>query len=214
MEDTTNATELPPSRRPGSARPGGRTARTREAVRRATLAELAEKGFDRLTVDGVAARSGVHRTTVYRRWGSPAALAADALDLARDEPWPVPDTGTADGDLRAITAEVVSGFTGAATAPVARALVAAAVRDPAAGRALHAFLTGRQRAAAAVVSRAVDRGELPPGTDPEEVVRMAVAPLYYRLFITGEGADAATAERAAAGALAAARAGAFTAAPG
>jgi AcrR family transcriptional regulator len=202
MDDASNATELPLA---GRVRPGGRTARTRDAVRAATLAELAEHGFAGLTVDSVAARSGVHKTTIYRRWRTPAALAADALDLANAEPWAVPDTGGLRSDLRAITAQVAEGLAD----PVPRALIAAAVREPEAGRALHAYLTGRHAQAAVVVERAVRRGEAPDGTDPADVVRAAVAPLYYRVFFTGEPVDERASAAAAAAAHATAPAGVF-----
>ncbi|MFB9880014.1 TetR/AcrR family transcriptional regulator [Planobispora siamensis] len=194
---------------PGAVRPGGRTARVREAVRAATLAELAEKGFDGLTVEGVALRSGVHKTTVYRRWGSVEGLAADALDLASGEPWPVPDTGGAEGDLRELARLVVTGFTDPETGPVSAAFISAAVRNPPTARALHAFFAARHEQSAVIVERAVARGEMPAGTDAAEVVRTCVAPLYYRLFITGEPVGEAVADRAAAAALAAARAGVF-----
>jgi AcrR family transcriptional regulator len=163
-------------------------------VREATLAELAEKGFEALTVEAVAARSGVHKTTVYRRWGTPAALAADALDLASEEPWPVPDTGSLREDLRALVRLVVEGFLDQETGPVARAFVSAAVQDPTTAQALHGFFAGRHRRAAEVVDRAVARGEAGAGVDGEEVVRIAVAPIYYRLFVSGEPVSLAHAE--------------------
>lgn len=209
MTHGANPGDGPAAAEPGRARPGGRTARTREAVRQATLAEIAERGYDALTVEGVASRAGVHRATVHRRWRNAAGLAADALDLASDEPWPVPDTGDVRGDLRELTAMVVTHFNDPRAGAVSRAIVSAAVRDAVTARALHGFLAGRHRQAAPVVARAVERGELPAGTDAEEVVRTAIAPLYYRLFISGEPADAGTAVRAADAALAAARAGAF-----
>lgn len=196
-----------------ATRPGGRTARVRAAVRAATLAELAERGYQGLTVDAVAERSGVHKTTVYRRWGNVEGLIADALELASGEPWPVPDTGDIAGDLRALTREVLIGFTDPEDGPVATAFVSAAVQNPSAARALHAFLAARHEQAAPVVRRAVARGELPADTDPTEVVRVAVAPLYYRLFVSGEPVDTTVADRAADAALAAARAGALRAAP-
>ncbi|WP_250562945.1 TetR/AcrR family transcriptional regulator [Sphaerisporangium fuscum] len=195
---------------PGSARPGGRTARVREAVRAATLAELAEKGFEGLTVEGVALRSGVHKTTVYRRWGGVEGLAADALDLASGEPWPIPDTGTIEGDLRALARLVVTSFADPEIGPVSRAFISAAVSNPPTATALHAFFAARHRQSATLVTRAVERGELPQGTDGAEVVRVAIAPLYYRMFITGEPVDETIADRAADAALAAARAAIFT----
>ena len=188
-------------------RPGGRTARVREAVRAATLAELAAKGYSGLSVDGVAARSGVHRTTVYRRWGGVEGLIADALELAGGEPWPVPDTGTLQGDLRALARLVATSFADPEEGPVSAAFISAAMQDPAAATALRSFYQARHEQAAQVVTRA---GELPPGTDPVEVVRATVAPLLYRLFISREPVDATVADRAADAALAAARAGAFS----
>ncbi|OEU87483.1 TetR family transcriptional regulator, partial [Streptomyces abyssalis] len=173
-------------------------------MREATLAEIADQGYGGLTVEGVAARAGVHRATVYRRWRNAAGLAADALDLASGEPWPVPDTGDVRGDLRELTSLVVAHFNDPHAGTVSRALVSAAVHDEVTARALHGFLAARHRRAASVVVRAVERGELPEGTDGEETVRAAVAPLYYRLFISGEPVDAETAARAAEAALAAA----------
>jgi len=98
-------------------RPGGRSARVRAAVRQATLDELVAHGYAGLTIDNVAQRSGVHKTTVYRRWGSPAGLVADALELAAEEAWPLPDTGDLTADLRALTAAVHTGFTDPDAAP-------------------------------------------------------------------------------------------------
>ncbi|MEU3165954.1 TetR/AcrR family transcriptional regulator [Streptosporangium sp. NPDC006930] len=195
--------------RSGTVRPGGRTARVREAVREATLAELAEKGYDRMTVEGVALRAGVHKTTVYRRWGSVEGLAADALDLAVAEPWPVPDTGTIEGDLRELTRLVLDGFADPEMGPVSTAFVRASARDPVVARALRAFFAARHEQSALLVTRAVERGELPGDIDAADLIRTAVAPLYYRLFVTGEPVDEQVADRAAAAALAAARAGVF-----
>ncbi|WP_379508003.1 TetR/AcrR family transcriptional regulator [Nonomuraea zeae] len=188
-------------------RPGGRSARVRDAVRQATLGELAEHGFRGLTVENVAERSGVHKTTVYRRWGSVAGLISDALELAKDEPWPIPDTGSIEGDLRGIVQLVRSGFDDPELGPVSAAFVAAAVQDADAARALHEFFVARHEQSAEVVRRAITRGELPDVIDVREVIRVAVAPVYYRLFVAHEPVTERDADRAADAALAAARAG-------
>nr|WP_246080659.1 TetR/AcrR family transcriptional regulator [Nonomuraea mesophila] len=188
-------------------RPGGRSARVRDAVRRATLAELGEHGYAGLTVENVAERSGVHKTTVYRRWGNVAGLISDALDLATDEPWPIPDTGSIEGDLRGIVQLVRSGFDDPELGPVSSAFVAAAMQSPDAARALHEFFAARHEQSAEVVRRAVARGELPGHVDVHEVIRVAVAPVYYRLFVAHEPATEQDVDRAADAALAAARAG-------
>ncbi|MGW4766470.1 TetR/AcrR family transcriptional regulator [Nocardia sp. NPDC004278] len=190
-------------------RPGGRSARVRDAVRQATLAELTLRGYPGLTVDNVAQRSGVHKTTVYRRWGSPEGLIADALELAENEPWPIPDTGSLDDDLRAITDLVRTGFADPDAGPVASAFIAAAVQNSTAAEALRHFYAVRHTQSAEVVRRAIARGNLPDTVDAEEVIRFAVAPIYYRLFITHEPVTTQDTLRAADAALAAARAGAI-----
>ncbi|WP_406202276.1 TetR/AcrR family transcriptional regulator [Kitasatospora sp. NBC_01560] len=191
-------------------RPGGRSTRVRADVVAATLAEVTEKGYEELTVDAVAARSGVHKATLYRRWGGVDGLVADALAASADQPWPLPDTGDLIGDLRRITHEVFAVFTDPELGPTPTALISAAQRSDAGAAALRTFFTARHHQAAEAADRAVERGELPAGTDGAEVIRAATAPLYYRLFVTGEPLDARTAERAADAAALAARAGLFT----
>ncbi|NUT54078.1 MAG: TetR/AcrR family transcriptional regulator [Saccharothrix sp.] len=188
-------------------RPGGRSARVRATVLDAVHAELAEHGYLGLTVEKVADRAGVHKTTVYRRWGTVDVLVADALDHTRETEWQAPDTGTVEGDLIAVATEVADTFADPERRRVPIAIVAAALQSTRALEAKREFFAARNAAAAEVVTRAVARGELPPQTDPVEVVRLTCAPLYHRIFITGEPVDRATAERSARAALAAARAG-------
>ncbi|MFP1629176.1 TetR/AcrR family transcriptional regulator [Streptomyces sp. 5K101] len=196
---------------PGTQRPGGRTARTRAAVRDAVLTGLGEHGYPGLTVDYVAAHSGVHKTTLYRRWGGVEELVADALDLAGEDSWTPPDTGSLEGDLHALAQEVAESFDDPAASAAPAAFVAAAFRSPRAADALRAFYAERFRRSAAVVERAVARGEAPADSDAGDVVRAVSAPLFFRLFITREPVDPAFADRSAAAAIAALRAGVFSA---
>lgn len=174
------------------------------AVRDATLAELAEHGYAGLTVEAVATRSGVHKTTVYRRWGGVDGLVVDALALADEDDWAPPDTGSFDDDLRELAREVVRTF-GAAQ----MAFVAAAFQSARAAAALHDFYAERFRRAEAVVTRAVARGEVPAGTDAGAVVKAAVAPFFSRVVIAGEQASTALADQSAAAVAHAARAGVY-----
>ena len=192
-----------------TARPGGRTARTRAAVRDATLAELAEHGYPGLTVDNVAARSGVHKTTVYRRWGGVDGLVVDALELAGEDDWLAPDTGTLAGDLTALAGEVLTVFDDPVLGPASRAFVTASFHSPRAAAAFHEFLANRHERSAVIVTRAVARGEAPAGTDAGAVVRAAVAPLYYRLFISHEPVTEETVHQTVTATTAAVAAGAF-----
>ncbi|GIJ65831.1 TetR/AcrR family transcriptional regulator [Virgisporangium ochraceum] len=196
---------------PALARPGGRTARVRADVLRAAGDVLASEGFDHLDLADVARRAGVGKTTVYRRWGTVAALVADLLVDMAEQSLPRTDTGSLDGDLRANARLVQRTLTDPRQGPLFRAVIAAATCDAHTAEALHRFYRVRIEEWAPCVERAVERGDLPAGTDPHEVVRAVSAPLYYRALASGDPLDEAAADRAAAAAAAAARAGAFTA---
>ncbi|WP_327091087.1 TetR/AcrR family transcriptional regulator [Nonomuraea sp. NBC_01738] len=197
-------TAAPP---PGAARPGGRTARVREAVLRAAGDVLAEQGFEALDLAEIARVAGVGKTTVYRRWGTSGALAADLLDdmaqgsLARSR------NGNVEQDLRDNARLVVRTLTDPRQGRLFKALIAASLCDEEAARALHRFYAVRIEEWAGCVADAVERGELPAGADARRVIAAVSAPLYYALLNTGEALDTAAADRAADGALAAARAG-------
>jgi AcrR family transcriptional regulator len=202
------------SRLAGTVRPGGRTAKVRAAVLQATQDELVERGFDGLSMDQVAARAGVGKTTVYRRWGTTARLVTDLMTELAEQSSPPPGTGGIDGDLRANALSVLGAINDPRLGATFQAVIAAATCDEEAATALRAFYTRRIAEWAKVVDAAVDRGELPTGTDGPELIRAVSAPLYYRLVVTREPVDEVIAERAASRALAAARAGAFTDGPG
>nr|WP_236076158.1 TetR/AcrR family transcriptional regulator [Streptomyces coffeae] len=198
-----------PTAAPGTVRPGGRTARTRDAVRDAVLTGLAEHGYPGLTVEYVAERSGIHKTTLYRRWGGVEGLVTDALDLAGEDTWTPPDTGSLDGDLRALAREVTDTFGDASAAAGPTAFIAAAFQSERTAEALRGFYAERFTRCETVVRRAVERGEAPPGTDAGAVVRAVSAPLFFRAVVTREPLDAPLADQTAAAVAAAVRAGAY-----
>ncbi|MFE4975120.1 TetR/AcrR family transcriptional regulator [Kitasatospora sp. NPDC056651] len=194
---------------PGTVRPGGRTARVRTAVLRAAEDALVEHGFGGLDLGDIAQRAEVGRTTVYRRWGSTTALVADLLADMAEQSLPRTDSGSLAGDLRANARLVRRTLADPRQGALFRAVIVAATCDPDAAEALHHFYRRRVEEWAPCVAAAVERGELPPDTDGFEVVRAVSAPLYYRMLTTGEPLDEAAADRAAAAAEAAARAGAY-----
>ncbi|SCG53714.1 TetR/AcrR family transcriptional regulator [Micromonospora halophytica] len=208
MDESPPATRIPDPPSPGPVRrPGGRSAQVRRRVLDAVTALLVEQGYDALTVDAVADRSGVHRTTVYRRWRDVGGLLAGVLAEATGEDWRPRDTGSLDGDLVAINREVHEALTG--DPPLTGALIAASFRSPPAAEALRAFWADRYDRCAVVVHRAVARGEVPAGTDARALLVAATAPVYHELLLLRSGADAALAQRAARAAALAAAAGAF-----
>ncbi|MEU4196519.1 TetR/AcrR family transcriptional regulator [Kribbella sp. NPDC026611] len=176
-----------------ASRPGGRTARVRTEVLAAVEAELAEHGYDGLTIDAVAIRSGVHRTTVYRRWKSVAGLLVDLLQAGIDDDWMPKDTGSLEGDLRAVNREVHEALT--AEPSLTRAVIAASFRTLEAADALTQFWIDRYARTEIVVRRAVERGEVAPTTEAHQVVMTATAPLYHQLVLLRQPLSRAAADR-------------------
>lgn len=194
---------------PGSVRPGGRTARVRAAVLRAAGDLLAEHGFARLDPSEVAARAGVGKTTVYRRWRGPAGLIADLLVDMAEQSLPRADTGSLLGDLTANARLVGETLTDPRQSRLFRAVVAAATIDDSASAALHRFYDTRLNEWAPCVEAAIARGEVPAGTDPRAVISAVSAPLYYRLLASGDPIDDTAVHAAARAAAHAAAAGVF-----
>lgn len=162
-------------------RPGERSAHVRRCVLDAVRTLLLEHGYDALSVDTVADRSGVHRTTVYRRWRDVGGLLADVLAEATGDEWRPPDTGSLDGDLVAINREIYSALT--TDPPITAALIAASFRSAQAADALRIFWADRYDRCAIIVQRAADRGEIPARTDPRRLLIAATAPLYHELVL-------------------------------
>ncbi|AZS84639.1 TetR/AcrR family transcriptional regulator [Streptomyces griseoviridis] len=194
---------------PGTVRPGGRTARVRESVLRAAGDALAEQGFARLDLADVARRAEVGKTTVYRRWGTVTGLVADLLLDMAEQSLPRTETGSLLGDLTANARLVQRTLADPRQGALFKAVIAAATCEAKTAEALHRFYDIRVNEWAPCVQQAIDRGEVPEGTDVHEVVRAVSAPLYYRLLTSGDRLDEAAADRAATAAAAAARAGAY-----
>lgn len=194
---------------PGTVRPGGRTARVRAAVLEAAGDALAEHGFDGLDLAEVARRAEVGKTTVYRRWSSTTGLIADLLLDMAEQSLPRSDTGSLEGDLLANARLVVRTLSDPRQGPLFQAVIAAATCDPRTADALHRFYATRVAEWAPCVLAARERGEVPAGTDPTEVIRAVSAPLYYRLLTTGDPLDEAAAVRAARSVALAACSGVF-----
>ncbi|MEO1059896.1 MAG: TetR/AcrR family transcriptional regulator [Actinomycetota bacterium] len=183
--------------RVGDARPGGRAARVRDAVLSATAELLDEVGYERLSIEEVASRAGVHKTTVYRRWPTKPELVVDAVQVHSETNVPIPDTGTLEGDLRLLTRAVVANISGEGGARRSRSIVAAAISSGELADATARFWAARMAASAPIVERAVERGELPPSSDPTLLIEAAVGPLWLRLLLTGEPLDDDIADRLA-----------------
>jgi AcrR family transcriptional regulator len=159
------------------------------ALRDAALELLAEIGYDRLSIDAVAARARASKMTIYRRWSGKAELVIDAITSLR-KPGEIPDTGTLRGDLEAMMR--------GSDSPDARfdaqlvlGLVTALARDPELRLVIREHLLGqggiRLRR---IFERAVARGEIPPDRNLDLLVSVFPALVIHRLLIFGELPDA------------------------
>src|SRR5258708_335559 len=92
----------------GRKRPGGRSARVRDAVLTAALEVLTEDGVENLTIGTIAARASVHETSIYRRWGSLRSLLLDASLHVADDAISIPDTGALRSDLLVLIGHVIA----------------------------------------------------------------------------------------------------------
>jgi len=167
-----------------------------DAIVAAFYQELAESGHEALTMDRVAARAGVGKAALYRRWRSREQMLAELVDaLGAGEQTPVPDLGSLRADL---IAYLDSGTTTVDDPVFRRAIpyvISQARSSPELVRGL-AHLPGPSRETGrAVLRRAIDRGELPGGTDIEIALDLITAPVIMRVFIMGEPLDGDYSER-------------------
>lgn len=166
-------------------RTGGRSARVRECVLDATVEVLLEMGLEGFSIPEVAERAGVHKTSIYRRWGDASSLLLDALLSRIGEEIVMPDTGSLRSDLKELVRRVASFL----ESPTGNALV----RTTAVEVGSAELSTGRRRywerrfsLSREIFERAIERGELPVGTDTDLGLEVLIGPLYLRVLVTGE----------------------------
>ena len=180
-----STTEMPRPSRGGRPRDPSRDG----VIRAAILRLLAEVGYGALTMDAVASEAGVGKATIYRRWRTKQDLVVDTIsDLNRAEASP-PDTGSLEGDLRAMLHSLVasiSGPTGAATL----SLLSTVPHHPALAEAFRSGpIAVWQQAFQEIFARAEERGEVPPGLVGSAVGETTSALLVQRWLLTGRPVD-------------------------
>ena len=195
---------------PGTARPGGRTARVAESVLAAAVAELSARDYADISVESIAARAGVHKTTVYRRWGSKVEVIRQAMASAAVAHIQVPDTGSVDSDVLLLARAVQGVLSVPQGAAITRALIVGGLASAEVAGIMQQFWAARLEAIKVIVERAVSRGELPAGTDAAALMRYMSAPLFYQLLVAQVPVTEGDANLSSAATLTAAKAGVFT----
>jgi AcrR family transcriptional regulator len=143
----------------------------------------------------VASRAGVSKASIYRRYPSKIALVADAAAHDRDSRFPRFDTGTTAGDLMAFVLGSLRMLVESVWNRVLPGVLAEAAEDDDVGEVVRQFWAWRQASMGAVVDRGIERGEIPPGTDPDSVLEMVDGPILFRLLVTRAPLDYAFADR-------------------
>lgn len=177
----------------GSVRPdrsdGGavdpRIVRSRRAVLDACVELMVERGVPAVTVDAIAERSGVAKSTLYRHWATREAVIADAWRSFGDQQ-PPELPGDLRGDLLALTEAVARRLARRPFSVLLPDLVAAAERDPEVRELHHTLMGQRRRLLADRFERAVDEGELPADVDVALLTSMLVGPVVLRGVVLRE----------------------------
>jgi AcrR family transcriptional regulator len=170
-----------------------RDERTDRAILKAARELIAEVGVEFRT-DDVAARAGVGKGAIYRRYTSKDELVAAAIGALVNEEIVVPDTDSTRDDLLVLMREAVELYRGPGAGRLMPNLVGAMARTPELANAVReGFLSGRRAALSEVLRRGVERGDLRPDLDLELALDVLGGPLFYRLLITGGPIDEALA---------------------
>jgi len=151
-------------------------------VLEAALSEIGASGWGSLSVERIAERSGVHKTTIYRRWGGADQVVLDALLNRGSEGIPIPDTGTLTGDLLALGRLIATMI----SEPVGRAVATAVLVEadsPTLSSLAQVFWSERFSRAAVIVERAIERGEVSGRADPNGMIEALASQIWFRIMM-------------------------------
>ncbi|MCC3772062.1 TetR/AcrR family transcriptional regulator [Streptomyces sp. UNOC14_S4] len=190
------------SRPDGPRRGGGRTGRPRSteadrAILDATRAALVELGWGKLSLGDVAARAGVAKTTLYRRWAGKNELVVDAVAALFDEQLHLPDLGSLTADIEGVVLRFAALLERPETKTALMAVVAESTRDEALRDRIRSAIVDRQKRLVLLGrERAQARGELPREPDPESAARNAdlifdviAGAVVHRALVSAEPVD-------------------------
>jgi AcrR family transcriptional regulator len=197
--------EIPQGSRPGEVRASGghagheacehrtpgrpRSSKADQAILTATVGLLLETGYRGVTIEGVASRAGVAKTTIYRRWPSKAEMVVDAVKQLAQRTQVLADAGAQDGVAQALVA-MVSGINRTHMAEVMTSLSIEMAHDAELAEAVRrGMVEPRRKAIHALLQRGIETGEVRPDVDFDVVGEMLGGPMLYRVLFTHEPID-------------------------
>ena len=160
----------------------------RKAVLAATLELLSQQGYEAMTTKEIASVAGVNEVSLFRRWGTKAAIVAEALQDYGATETPTPDTGTLQTDML----ELLRGIIVRIQTPIGKVIdqiVVGHYPQPELEEVRRAYWRDRFSRAEAVIQRAKDRGELPEEIDAHCLIEAAIGPILVRANATDQPLD-------------------------
>ena len=167
-----------------------RIERTRQVVLEAAAELVGEFGFGRTTIEAVAERSGVARSTIYRHWPRRPDLLIEAIECHVGD-MPDSDTGSLRNDLITIFTALGAGLSDPQLGAVVVSLMAEALRDKRFAALHTGLIERRRRHIEDAIERATQRGEIPSTVEAAQMAQDLSAPMFYRAFVTREAFDEA-----------------------
>ena len=159
------------------------------AILDAALSEYATRGLDGMSVDAVAARAGVSKATIYRRFASKVELVVAAASTIAEETAPKPDTGALIEDLTGNLANLCKLLGDPIVGASIRQIVVDAPHNEDLARMHREFVEKRRDATRAQLRSAIDRGELRPEINVDFALDELVGPVFYRYLMLGDEVD-------------------------
>jgi AcrR family transcriptional regulator len=179
---------LRPTRRTENVRVQGRSARVVEAILTAVAEELGRVGYANLRIEDVATRSGVNKTTIYRRWPQKSELVIAAIERLAPKP-EVYDTGSLRGDLTAMLTDLRGRISETPAGRGIARMMQAERAHPEVASVMRRMRTSHVAARRAPFERAIARGEIPADSNVDLIAELTVAPLISRLVHYVEDVD-------------------------
>jgi AcrR family transcriptional regulator len=181
------------NRKPTGPTEDPRVERSRRVVLLAALDELGAVGYGAFTIESVAARAGVGKSTIYRHWPDKLAVIADAFETFHVEMVPNVETGSVRERVTRLVrhvAEIVVDSTFSACIP---ALIEGAERDPRVRAFHHRYSAARRQSLIDILAEGVATGEVAAHLDPELAALALLGPIFYRRLMSSEPFDPAQA---------------------
>lgn len=166
-------------------RTGGRVRNedARQAILQATVDLLEDVGYGALTIEAVAARARVGKSTIYRWWRSKGDLVMDAYTSVTARRMPEPDTGSLATDLTDYVAQLYRVVRHPGRIQALRGLMAEAQLDPGFAEPFRQWVQSRRAVVAEILTRGIGRGELPRSVDLDHAVDLVFGTFWYRLLV-------------------------------